>query len=204
LRAIQEREFRPVGSAEVKKTDVRVIAAANNLQNRLKARHFRQDLYYRLNVITIHLPPLRKRDGDVAILAENFLKKMAQRHGKKVAGFEPGTLDALEAYSRPGNVRELENAIERMVILTAEDAEFLAPDLLPLQIRSQYSKDAAASQDGQFSPTIKGQKEAFEQNKLLEALKKNKWNKSAAARELGVREHYVRNKMKKFAIRKPD
>ena len=135
-------------------------------------------------MITIHLPPLRERDGDVAIVAEQFLKKMAQRHSKNVKGFEPDTLDTLEAHSWPGNVRELENAIERMVILTPDDVEYLSPDLLPLQIRNKYSKDAPASQEGLFPPTIKGQKEAFEQNRLLEALKKNKWNKSAGPQRL--------------------
>jgi Nif-specific regulatory protein len=118
LRAIQEGEIRPLGTSRVRKVDVRIIAAAsNNLQEAVTEGKFREDLYYRLNVVNIALPPLRERQQDIVLLATHFLKCMNERYGKHIKGFQPGTMASLESYHWPGNIRELEHAVERAVVL---------------------------------------------------------------------------------------
>ena len=119
LRVLQEREFEPLGAERTQKVDVRVIAATNrDLRAMVADGRFQEDLYYRLNVIPIHIPPLRERREDVPVLVEHFVGKHAQRAGKRIDGLEPGVLDALRAAEWPGNVRELENTIERAVVLS--------------------------------------------------------------------------------------
>ena len=132
LRAIQESEIRPLGTSQVRKVDIRIIAAASgNLQAKVEAGKFRQDLFYRLNVVNIPLPPLRERKEDIAILANHFLDRMKEKYGKQLKGFKGETIRVLEAYTWPGNIRELEHAVERAVVLceakqlTKEDFPFL-------------------------------------------------------------------------------
>ena len=118
LRAVQESEIRPLGTSKVRKVDVRIIAAASgNLQAQVEARKFRQDLFYRLNVVNIPLPPLRERKEDIAILANHFLDRMKEKYGKQLKGFKGETIRSLEAYTWPGNIRELEHSVERAVVL---------------------------------------------------------------------------------------
>ncbi len=119
LRVLQEREFEPLGSERTQKVDVRVIAATNrDLRQMVKDGRFQEDLYYRLNVIPIHIPPLRERRDDIPVLVEHFIGKHAQRAGRRIDGFAPGVLEALQAAEWAGNVRELENAVERAVVLS--------------------------------------------------------------------------------------
>jgi two-component system, NtrC family, response regulator AtoC len=119
LRVLQEREFEPLGSERSHKVDVRVIAATNrDIRQMVSAGQFQEDLYYRLNVIPIHMPPLRERREDIPLLVDHFVRKHAQRAGKRIDGLEPGVLDALQAADWPGNVRELENTVERAVVLS--------------------------------------------------------------------------------------
>jgi DNA-binding NtrC family response regulator len=119
LRVLQEREFEPLGSERTQKVDVRVIAATNrDLRSMVGDGRFQEDLYYRLNVIPIHIPPLRDRREDVAVLVEHFIEKHAQRAGKRITGLAPGVIEALQSADWPGNVRELENTIERAVVLS--------------------------------------------------------------------------------------
>jgi transcriptional regulator with GAF, ATPase, and Fis domain len=116
---LQEREFEPLGSERTQKVDVRVIAATNrDLRQMVADGRFQEDLYYRLNVIPIHIPPLRERREDVPVLVEHFVAKHAQRAGKRIDGLEPGVIEALQAAEWPGNVRELENTVERAVVLS--------------------------------------------------------------------------------------
>lgn len=136
LRVLQEKEIERVGGTGVKKVDVRVVAATNrNLETEVKEGRFREDLYYRLNVIPMHLPPLRERGGDVILLAEHFLHKFCEKKGRPLLTLNPVTIAILSAYSWPGNVRELENFMERLSILT-EGNEVLPTDL-PEKILSQ-------------------------------------------------------------------
>ena len=119
LRVLQEREFEPLGSERTQKVDVRVIAATNrDLRQMVADGRFQEDLYYRLNVIPIHIPPLRERREDVPVLVDHFVAKHAQRAGKRIDGLEPGVIEALQAAEWPGNVRELENTVERAVVLS--------------------------------------------------------------------------------------
>jgi len=204
LRAIQEGEIRPVGSTQVKKVDVRIIAAASvNLRAQVDAGKFRQDLFYRLNVVNVSLPPLRDRKEDIAILANHFLKKTAEKHNRPIKGFKAETMAYLENHTWPGNVRELENIVERMVILAASNVELITPELLPSDIRQQILEGEVTVQPGKSSPGVKTMKDAYEKMILLEALVKNDWNQSAAARELEIDEKSVRYKMQKFGIKKP-
>jgi DNA-binding NtrC family response regulator len=118
LRFVQEREYRAVGSNSVQRADVRLIAASNHRLPQMVARgEFRQDLYFRLNVLTLELPPLRERRSDIAALAQHFLRRFSERHGRRVAAISPSALERLMSHDWPGNVRELQHAIERAVLL---------------------------------------------------------------------------------------
>ncbi len=203
LRSIQEGEIRPVGSTQVKKVDVRIIAAASvNLRSQVEAGKFRQDLFYRLNVVNVLLPPLRERREDIAILANHFLKKTAEKHNRAIKGFKAETIAYLENYAWPGNVRELENVVERMVILSEPKNELIVPELLPAEIRPPNLDGESTVQQGKPSQGVKTMKDAYEKMILLEALMKHDWNQSAAARELEIDEKSVRYKMQKFGIKK--
>jgi transcriptional regulator with GAF, ATPase, and Fis domain len=204
LRVIQEGEIRPLGSTQAKKVDVRIVAAASeNLRDRMKDGIFREDLFYRLNVVNITLPPLRERREDIVILANSFLKNLSEKHCKKILGFKSETISILEDYPWPGNVRELENIVERMIILADQNLEYLPPELLPVEIRlSEFDSDLVPLK-GQTSQDIKTMRAAYEKEMLLKTLKRHHWNQSSAANELGVHEKTVRNKMKKYNIRKP-
>ncbi len=139
LRVLQEREFEPVGGSKSEHVDVRCILATNqNLEDQVRAGHFRQDLYYRINVVAIHLPPLRERIGDIPLLADTFLKRHCERTGRKVLGFQEDALRRLQMVDWPGNVRQLENVIERAVILTK--SPYIGMDDLPEDIRAPKSE----------------------------------------------------------------
>jgi len=132
LRVIQEREFERVGGLKSIKVDVRLITATNqDLEKAVKEGKFREDLYYRLQVVQIYLPPLRDRMEDVPLLVEHFIEKYAKDNGKSIKYASPEALEAMMRYKWPGNVRELENAIERAVVLADPDAQLITPDLLP-------------------------------------------------------------------------
>jgi DNA-binding NtrC family response regulator len=129
LRVLQEREFEPLGSERTQKVDVRVIAATNrDLRQMVADGRFQEDLYYRLNVIPIHIPPLRERREDIPVLVEHFIAKHSQRAGKRIEGVEAGVIDALQAAEWPGNVRELENTVERAVVLSPTTT--IAPEVV--------------------------------------------------------------------------
>ena len=177
LRFLQEHEIKPVGGTESRKVDVRVIAATNkDLEGLVKAGRFREDLFYRLNVVTIRLPPLRERREDIPVLAEHFLRKYAAENGKAVSQIAPESLAILQAYAWPGNVRELENIIERAVALTT--SPILVPDDLPHRLMEHRAKPAPAS----GFQTL----EEMERAHLLRALQEAGGNKKRAAQLLGI------------------
>lgn len=137
LRVLQEREFERVGGNETIKVDVRMVTATNqNLEKLVEEGKFREDLFYRLQVITINMPPLRERTDDIPDLLEHFIEIYAKDNAKNVGYASPEALEMLMKYKWPGNVRELENAIERSVVLADQDAKFITPDLLPKEIRN--------------------------------------------------------------------
>lgn len=179
LRAIQEREVQRVGSNQTLSVDVRLIAATHrDLAGEVSAGRFRQDLYYRLNVVTIDMPPLRQRREDIPPLARYFLQRYAERNRKAVQGFTPQAMDLLIHYTWPGNIRELENAIERAVVLLT--GEFISERELPLAIVGTPIANAPHGDDV-IQPLIDVEKEA-----ILAALEKTGGNKTEAARQLGI------------------
>ncbi|MDV0379815.1 sigma 54-interacting transcriptional regulator [Klebsiella grimontii] len=179
LRAIQEREVQRVGSNQTLSVDVRLIAATHrDLAEEVSAGRFRQDLYYRLNVVTIDMPPLRHRREDIPPLARYFLQRYAERNRKAVQGFTPQAMDLLIHYAWPGNIRELENAVERAVVLLT--GEYISERELPLAITGTPVADAPHGDDS-IQPLVEVEKEA-----ILAALERTGGNKTEAARRLGI------------------
>ncbi|SFU21137.1 two-component system, NtrC family, response regulator HydG [Kosakonia arachidis] len=177
LRAIQEREVQRVGSNQTISVDVRLIAATHrDLAQEVSAGRFRQDLYYRLNVVTIEVPALRQRREDIPQLAEHFLQRYAGRNRKGVKGFTPQAMDLLIHYDWPGNIRELENAIERAVVLLT--GEFVSERELPLAIATTPIKTLPGDN---IQPLVEVEKEVIQA-----ALEKTGGNKTEAARQLGI------------------
>ena len=177
LRAIQEREVQRVGSNQTLSVDVRLIAATHrDLAEEVSAGRFRQDLYYRLNVVTIEMPPLRQRREDIPLLAEYFLRRFAERNRKRVKGFTPQAMDLLIHYGWPGNIRELENAVERSVVLLT--GEYISERELPLAVAGTPISQMQAST---IQPLVEVEKEV-----ILAALEKTGGNKTEAARQLGI------------------
>jgi two-component system, NtrC family, response regulator AtoC len=187
LRILQEHEVRRVGGKEWVKVDVRVVAATNqNLAELVRGGRFRQDLYYRLNVVAIHLPPLRDRVEDIPLLARHFLKRYCDESGKSISVVSDKTMELLCAYSWPGNIRELENAIEQAVVLSNQPV--LTRDDLPEAVRDHATPRLVHSlpQNGQFlfpdTPTLEEVKKRY----VLHVLSRNRGNVSRTARDLNI------------------
>jgi DNA-binding NtrC family response regulator len=198
LRAIQEREFRRLGGLENIKVDVRIIAATNvDLQTNVRQGVFREDLYYRLNVIAIKIPPLRDRAEDIPLLAERFMKKYGEENGRDGFSLEPSALKILMDYDWPGNVRELENVIERAVVLSTGSS--IRADLFPKSIAaSSGEKPGFPAQDG---ISLKDKVGNFEKSLIMAALEKAEWNQKKAAQMLSVNATTLSEKLKRFKIR---
>ncbi len=206
LRVIQEREFTPVGGVRPKKVDIRLIAATNkDLLSKIKDGTFREDLYYRLNIVPIHLPPLRERPEDIPLLAQHFLKKFGSEMGRKALTLSPAAAQLLCQYPWPGNIRELENIIERIVIMAEE--EVILPKHLPHSFQDQ--PEGVVFQAPRTSEELKELKkhlrdkavEEAESLFVLSALNRNEWNISRAAREVGMLRPNFQALMRKHNIR---
>jgi Nif-specific regulatory protein len=199
LRVLQAREFERVGGTETLRTNVRIIAATNrNLEERVQSGAFRQDLYYRLNVFSITVPPLRGRRADIWTLAEYFVTKYAAEHRRNVTGIASRALDILGEYTWPGNVRELENAIERAVVVC--DGFVIQEQHLPAVLRQPAAVAAAAPAAPGSRLTLREAVAALETRMLAEALAQARGNCARAARELGVTERVVRYKAAQYGI----
>jgi len=197
LRVLQEKEFERLGSNQTIKSDVRVIAATNrNLEEAIKKGNFREDLYYRLNVVTISLSPLRDRKEDIPPLMEHFLKKYSQANKKKVAAIAKEARDLLLRHDYPGNVRELENIIERAVVLCR--GEVLTIQDLPLNLRDV--KIAASLERDKGGRSLPEALEEIERQEIAKALEKSSGVQTKAAEELGISERVLRYKIKKYKI----
>ncbi|MFA5353527.1 MAG: nif-specific transcriptional activator NifA [Thermodesulfovibrionales bacterium] len=198
LRVLQEREFERVGGEKTIKVDVRLIAATSrNLEELVSTGKFREDLYYRLNVVPIYLPALRERREDIPALAEYFLEKYNEENGKSVI-LPPNTLHLLSQYEWPGNVRELENTVERLVVMAREKTVSSAD--LPLNIREQAGRARYSSAMKDALPTAI---EDIEKARIIEALRKTGWIQAKAARVLGITPRQIGYKMKKYSIMEP-
>ena len=193
LRVLQEREISRVGGSAVVPVDVRVIAATNqDLEGAIRRGAFREDLFYRLSAFPITVPPLRKRREDIPLLANHFLDKHAERHGKSIDGFSHAALSALLQYDWPGNVRELENAVERAVLLETgkvAQAGSLPPEVLPV---------AAAPSDRQAAPSAVLPLAEVERQAIVHALEANGGNVSETARALGIDRATLYRKLKRY------
>lgn len=200
LRAIQEGEIRPVGSTVPRKVDVRLICAtSNDLEAMVKAGTFRKDLFYRINVVTLTLPPLRERRDDIALLASEFLKRFVEKSNRRLLGLAPATLVALVGYSWPGNVRELQNAIEHAVLFTPPEAQYVPPSALPSRLFQGGSPSGSKVEPGQGLDDMVN---TFEHEIVAHTLSRCGWNQSEAARLLGVSEKRIRNRIREFDIRR--
>lgn len=202
LRALQERKIERVGSQHSIEIDARIIAATNrNLEHEIEIGRFREDLYYRVNVITVAIPPLRSRREDIRLLAETFLERVAGEIGRKL-GFESEAIVAIERYAWPGNVRELENAIERGAALCEGDVIRLEdlPDSILSAGRSDRLREAWRSGRGGFEETVG----RFERELILEALERQRWNQTRAAEDLGITRRLLKLKMDRFEIPPPE
>lgn len=193
LRVLQEREFERVGGTETIKVNVRLITATNNnLEEAITEGKFREDLFYRLNVFQIFLPPLRERKSDIIMLAEHFVEKFEREHGKRIRRISTPAIDMLTAYHYPGNVRELENAIERAVVVCDENVihgHHLPPTLQTAEVSDTVTK-----------VTLESSVAAFEKDLIQDTLKTTKGNCAKAANLLNTTERIINYKIKKYNI----
>jgi DNA-binding NtrC family response regulator len=199
LRVLQEHEVERLGGTQTIKVDVRVLAATNlDLKRAITAGTFREDLYYRLNVVPIKVPPLRDRLDDIPLLASHFLQKYSQRFGRPVRDISHAALEVLKTYSWPGNVRELENIIERSVALAREPVIGLQHLPIELALPDGVSSDSPAA-----PPTLKQALWQIETQLVLRALEATGWNQSKAAEQLGIHRNTLMNKLDARGIARP-
>jgi DNA-binding NtrC family response regulator len=198
LRALQEREIERLGGGRSVPIDVRVVAATNvNLRQAVRDRAFRDDLYYRLSVVPIHLPSLRQRREDIPRLVEHFVRKFARESRRDVRGVSAGALDALVRYDWPGNVRELENVIHRAVVLAARPVVHLED--VPLDV----AMPETVSLMSRDTLPLREACDEFERQYVLRTLERTRWNVSRAARQLGVHRNTVLAKLALWGVRRP-
>jgi len=191
LRFLQERTFEPLGATESRKADVRVVAATNQpLQSLVEKGEFRLDLYYRVNVVAISLPPLRERKEDIPLLVDHFVAKFCQLRGKEIEGISPEALAFLMTHDFPGNVRELENVIEHAFVLCS--GGMISREHLPAYLR-----------EPSVSTTQGGSLREAEKQAIIDALRRNSWNRLAASRELGIHKTTLFRKIKALGISLP-
>ncbi len=197
LRVLQENEIRPVGSTKAVRVDVRIIAATQkNLADEVAGGRFREDLFYRLNVLSIHLPPLRDRLEDLPLLMDHFIGRFNTRIGKNIRTVSPAAIAYLLAYHWPGNIRELENIIERAVVLSEEDQ--IGPELLPPALTDKPEPDCAEEKDRIYS--LKVARKGLEKKMIVRALKETQGNRTRASKLLEISHPSLLSKMKVYEI----
>lgn len=197
LRVMQEKSYEPLGSTKTEKADVRFVTATNkSLENLVKEKKFREDLYYRINVVRLELPPLRDRKGDIPLLVSHFIKRFNDLKGKNISGVKPEVLPVLMAHQFPGNIRELENILDYATVVCKNEhigIEHL-PDYLASNVKTEKS-DQSINHEG-----IK----SAERRYIYSALEKNNWNRKATAASLGMHPTTLWRKMKQMDIDTPD
>lgn len=197
LRVLQEREFERVGGTKSIQVDVRLLAATNkNLEELVREGLFREDLYFRLNVVTIHVPPLRERKEDIPLLVEHYLKTLEQPSGKEIKGFSPEAMRLLMSYDWPGNVRELKNVCERVMVMAT--GPVIMPEDLPYNLRPEGREMEA---EGRWSnKTLKEIVADVERTVILRALKEHGGNRTRAAEALGINRRSLYAKLKEYGL----
>jgi two-component system nitrogen regulation response regulator NtrX len=222
LRILQEQKFERVGGSQTISVDVRIVAATNkDLKFEIQKGLFREDLFYRLNVIPFHLPPLRERKQDIAPLVSHFMKELSSLHGRKARAVHPQAFEVFTSYPWPGNVRELRNLIERMVILTPESEE--GYDITPAVVLDHLNDERlsgvfSAGSEPEYAPlppasvreastegvntarNLRDARSDFEREYILRTLKEHQWNISRSAQVLGIERSHLHRKMKAFGI----
>jgi transcriptional regulator with PAS, ATPase and Fis domain len=195
LRVLQELSFEPVGSTKTQRVDTRVILATNeDLAVAVQQGRFRQDLYYRVNVINIELPPLRERLSDIPLLAQHFLTRTSEEAGKKSNGFSEDALSALQRYQWPGNVRELQNVVERAVLLGR------GPQVSVEDLPAHIAAGQPLSLQPMAGKALKEAMEVPERSIILDVLELNNWNRNATADALGINRTTLYKKMKRLGL----
>jgi two-component system, NtrC family, nitrogen regulation response regulator NtrX len=196
LRTLDEQRFTPVGAAEASTVDVRVIASTNkNLEEEIASGNFREDLFYRLNVIPFYVPPLRDRLEDIPLLVQHFLKEFSSRYSRRTREITDDAVEILMNYGWPGNVRELRNVIERIVIMNPGAAKIERKHLPPLVYRDSSRRKAKP----EFS-SLQQARSAYERDYILKKLEDSKGNMSRAAEILGMERSHLYRKMKALGI----
>ena len=195
LRVLEERRFERVGGSETVDTDVRLVAATNrDLKKLVGEGKFREDLFYRLYVVTVHLPPLRERTGDLPLLVSHFLQHYAKENGREIEGITPDAMDLMTSYPWPGNVRELRNVIERMVVLSRGPK--LTVRELPPALRD-HARDSGVVLAGGGGLNI----ESAEKHLIVQALRRHEGNRGKAAQELGISRRTLHRKLNEYGLR---
>jgi two-component system response regulator HydG len=194
LRVLQEREFEPLGSTKTIHVDIRLITATNKeLEVEVKEGRFREDLFYRLNVVPIHLPPLRERKEDIPLLAEHFSRLYQEKNKKSIKGFLPKTIDTLMRYDWPGNIRELENVIERAILFCR--SEFISPKDLPPPLQEEEVREQPI-----ISIPSGMTLEELEKEAILQTLEETGGNRTQTAQILGISRKTLQNKLKEYGL----
>jgi len=196
LRVLEERAFERVGGTSLVEIDVRLIAATNrNLRDMVDSGEFREDLYYRLNVVRVPLPPLRERDSDLMLLMRHFLESFCEENGKEISGVTPEAMDALEAYDWPGNIRELRNVVERMVVLCRTDKITLRD--VPGDLKAGRAPTVGSNVKLSDKATMKD----AEKSMIAQALNDNKGNRTKAAKQLGISRRTLHRKLNEYGLK---
>jgi transcriptional regulator with GAF, ATPase, and Fis domain len=202
LRVLQEGEVRPVGSNQMHKVDVRIITASSSpLKGLVEKQKFREDLFYRLNVYPIVVPTLNDRREDIPLLANSFLKKFSEQQNKKIESMHGIILDFIKQHNWPGNIRELENFIERLVTLTPDEMKIIEPSVLPNEYQQEVKKIKRTNEPHPVNRPLNVYLSEYEEKLIRNALINCQWNQSKTARTLQISEHALRYKMQKLGIK---
>ena len=199
LRVLQDGTFSPVGSSQVRKSNVRVVAATNrDLAKMVKDGTFREDLFYRLNVINVTVPPLRERKDDIKLLTDHFLAAYAKHSNKAVKVIASDCMETIMNYDWPGNVRELENEVERLCVLAGDEKE-ITPEFLSPRITNTVKSSGSQIK---FAGSLKGTMEEVEKQMISDGLVKHRYNRSRLAKELGMSRASLISKISKYGLDK--
>ncbi len=205
LRVLQEGEIRPLGSNQINKVDVRIISASSiSLRKLVEKKQFREDLFYRLNIYPISIPSLNERQKDIPLLADYFIKKFSEKQKKQIDLFHPDIVDFIQQRFWPGNIRELENFVERLVTLTPPEMKSFEANMLPSEFQKEFKKIKRIEKTKNTSLLLEESMTDYEEKLIRKALIENDWNQSKAARVLGISEQTIRYKMQKLKILKPE